>query len=81
MTDTNNENDELWPDDLEMGDTMDLAGHEYKVVGTAPGKATIERVDDDSIIGEVFRWALTDQVGIEIERQFSQSEFEERVEK
>lgn len=81
MTNTKNDTDELWPDDLEMGDTLDVAGHEYEVVGTAPGKATIERVDDDSIIGEVFRWALTDHVGIEIERQFSQSEFEERVEK
>jgi hypothetical protein len=65
----------VWPDDLEIGDTVTFDGHEYEVVGTGPGEATIERVDDDNVTAEVFRWAFTDAVGIELERSFEQDEF------
>jgi len=67
--------DHVWPDDLELGDTVEFDGDEYEVVGTGPGEATIERVDDDSYTAEVFRWAFTDQVGIELETAFDQDEF------
>lgn len=56
-------------------------GDEYEVVGTGPGKATVERVDDDSYTAEVFRWAVTNQVGIELKTDFSQEEFGELVDK
>jgi hypothetical protein len=69
----------VWPDDLELGDTVEFDGHEYEVVGTGPGEATIERVDDDSFTAEVFRWAFTDNVGIELETAFGQEEFERMI--
>lgn len=71
MSDT----DRVWPDDLELGDIVEFDGDEYEVVGTGPGEATIERVDGDSYTAEVFRWAFTDQVGVELETAFDQDEF------
>jgi hypothetical protein len=70
----------VWPDDLEIGDHVKFDGDEYFVVGTGPGEATLERVDDDSITAEVFRWAFTDSVGIELETAYSQDEFGAMVE-
>lgn len=69
----------VWPDALEMGDRVEFDGDEYEVVGLGPGEATIERVDDDSYRAEVFRWAFTDDVGIELKTDFSQDEFGEMV--
>jgi len=66
----------LWPDDLELDDRLEFDGHEYVVVGSGPGEATLDRVDDDSFTIEVFRWAFTNEVGIELETHMSQEEFE-----
>jgi hypothetical protein len=71
--------DKVWPDDLEMGDRVDIDGHDYVVVGTGPGEATLDRVNGDGVTAEVFRWAFTDRVGIEIEIGMSQDEFERNV--
>jgi len=70
----------LWPDDLELDDTLTFDGDEYAVVGTGPGEATLERVDDESVTLEVFRWALSDSIGIELETSLTQAEFERSVE-
>lgn len=69
-----------WPDDLEMGDRLEFDGHEYEVVGTGPGEATLDRVGDDSFTIEVFRWAITGAVGIEFETAMTQEEFEQAIE-
>jgi hypothetical protein len=79
MTDTEEQLGELWPDNMKMGDTVEFRGHKYEVVGTGPGKAQIECVDDENVTGEIFRWAFTNEVGVELEVGFSQSEFSERV--
>lgn len=65
----------VWPDDLELDDRVEFDGHEYVVVGTSPAEATLERVDNDDYTVEVFRWALTDLVGLELETSMSQEEF------
>ncbi len=70
----------LWPDDLELDDRLEFDGDEYVVVGTGPGEATLDRVDDDSFTIEVFRWAFTNEVGIELETHVSQEEFERSLE-
>jgi len=69
----------IWPDDLELDDRLKFDGQEYVVIGTGPGEATLERTDDDSFTLEVFRWAFTDQVGLELETAMSQEEFERSV--
>jgi hypothetical protein len=69
----------VYPDDLEMGQTVAFDGNEYEVVDTGPGEAMIERTDDTGIRAEVFRWAFTDAVGIELEAQFEQNEFASMV--
>jgi hypothetical protein len=69
----------FWPDDLELGDTVEFDGRTYEVVGTGPGEATIESDDEDEITAEVGRWAFTDAVYIEVERSFEQSEFQQMV--
>lgn len=74
VTDTD-DTERIWPDDLELDDRVEFDGHEYIVVGTGPGEATLERVDDDSITAEVFRWALTGQVAFELETTMSSEEF------
>jgi len=68
-----------WPDDLELDDRLKFDGQEYVVIGTGPGEATLERTNDDSFTVEVFRWALTDQVGFELETAMSQEEFKRSV--
>lgn len=78
-TGSNCDSERLWPDGLEMGDGVEFDGDEYEVIGTGPGKATMERVDDGSYRAEVFRWAFSNQVGIELETGFSQDEFGELV--
>jgi hypothetical protein len=70
-----NDTERVWPDDLELGDRLKFDGQEYVVIGTGPGEAALERTDDDSFTLEVFRWALTDQVGLELETDMSQEEF------
>jgi len=77
MNDTNTSGSEqLWPDDLRLDDRLEFDGHTYKVVGTGPGEATLDRVDDDSFTIKVFRWAFTDTVAVELETSLSQEEFE-----
>jgi len=77
MSDTDTRGSERrWPDDLEMGDRLEIDGHTYKVVGTGPAEATLERDDDDTAEARVFRWALTDGVGFELTKTVTQSEFE-----
>jgi len=72
-------NKEIWPDSLELEDEIEYNGDKYEVVGTGPGEAMIEKISDSSITGEVFRWAFTDAVGIEIEASFEQEGFEKMV--
>lgn len=79
MSDADGDTEHVWPDDLEMGDRVEFDGHRYEVVGTAPGEASLERVDNDSYTAEVFRWAFTDAVGIELETEFEQQQFEKMV--
>lgn len=82
MSDTsNNQTAGIFPDELEMGDRVEFDGNEYEVVGTGPGEATLERLGDMDYKAEVFRWAFTDSVGIELEASFTQSEFGEMVTK
>lgn len=69
----------LWPDDLEMGDTLEIDGFTYEVVGTGPSEATLERLDDETVEAKIFRWAFTDSVGIELTRTLSQEEFERSI--
>lgn len=71
--------DELWPDSLRVGDTIEYNGNSYEVVGTAPGKATVERVDDSSVQADLFRWAFSDTVGMEIEHSIEQEQFGKMV--
>ena len=66
---------ELWPDCLELGDIIELAGREFEVVGTGPAEATLECVEDESYTAEVFRWAFSNAVGVETEVAFEQDEF------
>lgn len=79
MSDTAESTEQLWPDDLELDDRLTFDGHEYVVVGTGPGEATLDRVDDETITMEVFRWAITGQVGIELETTVSPESFERAV--
>jgi hypothetical protein len=65
----------VWPDDLELDDRVKFDGNEYIVVGTGPAEATLERVDNDDNTIEVFRWAFTDSVGLELKTSMSQEEF------
>jgi hypothetical protein len=67
--------DQVWPDDLELGDKFEFDGYTYEVVSTGLAEATADRVDNDEITVEMFRWAITDQVGIELETAVSQEEF------
>lgn len=80
MSDSDAATEQLCPDDLEMDDRIEWEGHTYVVVGTGPGEATLDRVDDQSITMEVFRWAITGQVGIELETTVSPEAFEKTVE-
>lgn len=80
-SDTSGEQTVSWPDNLEVGDTVSLLGEEFEVTGTGPGKATAEHTDDDTIEVELFRWAFTNQVGVEIELGFDQDVFAEKVNK
>jgi hypothetical protein len=69
----------LWPEDLQLDDCFEFDGHEYVVVGTGPNEATLERIGDDSFTIEVFRWAFTESVGVELKSTISQEEFEQSL--
>ena len=84
MTDTHSreeEQDQLWPDALEVGDRITIADCKYEVTGTGPAEASIERTDDSNVTGELFRWAFSNAVGVEIEQSYEQDEFGEMVSK
>lgn len=67
--------EQTWPDDLELGDEFEFDGHTYEVVGTGPAEAKAERVDNDDYTVEVGRWAFTDAVYVELEVSMAQDEF------
>lgn len=69
----------LWPDDLEVGDSVEIDGHTYEVVGTGPAEATLERADNTDMVAEVCRWAVSNTVGIELKKTVSQAEFRRSV--
>jgi hypothetical protein len=75
------DDDTVWPDDLEMGDVVTFNGDKYEVTGTGPAEATIEPINRDRGQAEVFRWAFTGDVGIELEMDYTQDEFGEMVSK
>jgi hypothetical protein len=71
--------DQFWPDNLELGDRFEFDGDTYQVVGTGPGKATADRVGDDSITIELGRYAFTNAVYIEMETTMDQEAFAQSV--
>lgn len=73
------ESQQIWPDDLELGNRFEFDGHTYEVVGTGPGEATADRVDNDSYTVEVGRWAITNAVFVELEVTMDQDEFDRLV--
>jgi len=79
---TEQETEKLWPSDLQLDDKMVFDGDEYIVVGTGRGEATLHPVDaDKNTEMKVFRWALINSVGIELETSISQEEFQQLVER
>lgn len=70
----------ILPDDLQLDDRLEFDGHRYVVVGTGPNEATLDRVGDSGVTLKVFKWALTDAIGVELETSLSQAEFSRSVE-
>lgn len=73
------ESENLWPDDLDVGDEVEFEGRTFEVTGTGPAEASLESTGKESITAEVGRWAFTNAVYVELERSFEQDEFPEMV--
>lgn len=69
------ETQQVWPDDIEMGDRLEFNGDEFEVVGTGPAEATLETTGEKGIELKIFRWAISDDVGIKATTTVSQDEF------
>ena len=68
-----------WPNGLEVGDEIEIANHSFEVTGTGPSEAIAEHENGFEV--EVFRWAMTDAVGVEVRNNFTQEEFDKLVTK
>jgi len=69
--------DSLWPSNIEEGDTVTLLDTEFEVVETGPTRVFAK---SNNARAEIFRWAFTNEVGVEIELGFQQGAFAEHVE-
>lgn len=69
------------PDDLQVGDTLEVDGHTYEVDGTGPAEASLQRVDNEDVTANVFRWAVTGAVEFEQQRTLTQEEFNRLVDR